>query len=173
MPLAGLLPGWENWSATRRNHALEHAAVTVLLERHGFARSLAGRSNSRGFHIFGDVSTEELKSAVDEALQRMQRGEGNLAVSPFCGTNIAVTGTLAALATLALVGGGGVRKRVSRLPNLMLGGIIATVAGQPIGRLAQKYLTTSPDVARLRVKSITRSGFGPFKGHWVETTQAA
>src|SRR5437868_2266451 len=160
MPLAGLLPGWENWSATRRNHALEHAAVTVLLERHGFGRSLAGRSNSRGFHIFGDVSTDELKSAVDEALQRMQRGEGNLAVSPFCGTNIAVTGTLAALATLALVGG---KPRVSRFPNLMVGGIMATVAGQPIGRLAQKYLTTSPDVARLRVKAVTRSGWGPFK----------
>lgn len=169
MPLQGWLPGWENWEATRRNHALEHAAVAVLLERHGFTRSLAGRSNSRGFHIFGDVSTEELRSAVDEALGRMQRGEATLAVSPFCGTNLAVTGTLAALATLALVGGS--RNRISRFPNAVVGGILATIVGQPLGRLAQKHFTTSPDVERLRVERITHEGWGPFKGHWVEVSQ--
>ncbi len=169
MPLQGLLPGLENWAATRRNHALEHGTVTVLQERHGFTRSLAGRSNSRGFHIFGDVSTEELKSAVEEALLRMKRGEAHLAVSPFCGTNIAVTGTLAALATLTLLGGG--RDRVARLPNAVVGGILATIAGQPLGRLAQKYFTTSPDVGRLRVTAITVEGWGPFKGHWVATSQ--
>lgn len=165
MPLQGLLPGWENWGATRRNHALEHAAVAVLLERSGFPRSLAGRSNSRGFHIFGDVSTEELRSAVDEALHRMKQGEAHLAVSPFCGTNIAVTGTLAALATMLVLGG---RSRVSRLPSAITGGMLAMLVGQPLGRLTQKYFTTSPDVARLQVRSITHGGWGPFRGHWVE-----
>ncbi|MSQ10931.1 MAG: hypothetical protein EXR52_08025, partial [Dehalococcoidia bacterium] len=87
-------------AATRRNHAVEHGTVTVLLERHGFKRSLAGRSNSRGFYIFGQVEPDDLRSAADEALHRMQQGEGTLAVSPFCGTTIAVTGILAGVATL-------------------------------------------------------------------------
>ena len=69
--MIGLAKGLDIISATRRNHALEHATVTVLLERFGFTRSLAGRSNQRGFNIFGNVSTQELRSAVDEGLARL------------------------------------------------------------------------------------------------------
>jgi hypothetical protein len=155
--------------STRRNHALEHGAVTVLLERHGFGRSLAGRSNAHGFYIHGSVETEELRSAVNEALTRLQGGEATLAVSPFCGTTIAVTGILAGVATLALAGGAS-KDRWSKLPTVLLGGMVAVIAGQPLGRVAQKYVTTSPDVARLRVDSISKKGWGPFRAHWVATS---
>lgn len=158
-------------AATRRNHALEHATVTVLLERHGFSRSLAGRSNSRGFYVYGNVDTEELRSAAEEALRRLQEGERTLAVSPFCGTTIAVTGMLAGVASVALAGGAA-GTRWSRLPAAMLGGMGAVLFGQPLGRLAQRYVTTSPDVAGLRIESIVRRGWGPFRGHWVATSQA-
>lgn len=167
--MKSFIPGVDYVVATRRNHALEHATVTVLLEKHGFTRSLAGRSNDQGFTILGSVSTEELRSAVTEALARMKKGEHNLAVSPFCGTNIAVTGILAGLATLAFVGR---RKRMQQLPNVLFGGMIAALAGQPVGRLAQKYLTTSPNVASMEVVSITPKGWGPFKTHWVATRQS-
>lgn len=157
-------------TATRRNHAVEHATVTVLLERHGFNKSMAGRSNSDGFFIYGNVDTEELRSAADEALHRMQGGEATLAVSPFCGTNIAVTGVLAGVATLALAGGAS-KDKWGRLPGVMLGAMAAVIAGQPLGRLAQKYVTTSPDVSSFRIDSITEKGFGPLKAHWVATSQ--
>lgn len=166
--MIGLAKGLDIINATRRNHALEHATVTVLLERFGFSRSLAGRSNQKGFSIFGNVSTEELRSALDEGLARLRSGESSLAVSPFCGTNIAVTGILAGLTTLALVGR---NNRAQQLPNVMVGGMIAVLLGQPIGRLAQKYLTTSPDMSSMQVRSVTAKGWGPFKAHWVETTQ--
>ncbi len=156
-------------AATRRNHGLEHATVTVLLERHGFSRSLAGRSNGNGFFIYGDLTIDKLESAAAEALHRMQAGESALAVSPFCGTNIAVTGILAGLATLSLVGSDS-KERWSRFPTVLLGAMAAVVAGQPIGRLAQKYITTSPDVDRLHVDSISPKGWGPFKAHWVATS---
>ena len=154
--------------AIRRNHALEHAAVTVLLERFGFSRSLAGRSNARGFSIYGDVSTAELQSAVNEGLTRLRSGERSLAVSPFCGTNIAVTGILAGLATLALVGK---QDRIKQMPNVLLGGMVAVFLGQPLGRFVQQHITTSPNMSSMRVESITVKGWGPFKGHWVETSQ--
>ena len=40
--------------AVRRNHALEHATVAVLLARRGPMR-LAGRASGDGFFILGDI----------------------------------------------------------------------------------------------------------------------
>ena len=156
-------------TATRRNHALEHATVAVLLERFGFTRSLAGRSNTEGFHIFGDVSLEEVRGAANEGLERLRNGERSLAISPFCGTNIAVTGVMAGLLTLSLVGR---RNRMQQLPNVLIGGIVAVFLGQPIGRFLQKHVTTSADMGNLRIKDISTTGIGPLKALWVATTQS-
>ncbi|MSQ14925.1 MAG: hypothetical protein EXR50_03575 [Dehalococcoidia bacterium] len=152
--------------ATRRNHGLEHATVTVLMEKIGFTRRIAGRSTSSGFHIIGNISTEELSDAVDEALGRMQKGEANLAVSPFCGTNLAVSGILSALAVTAVIGS---KNRLAKLPNAALAGMLAVIAGQPLGALVQKYVTTKADVYNLRVTGISRKGFGPLTIHKVDT----
>ena len=156
--------------ATRRNHALEHATVTVLLERGGLRRSIVGRSTPSGFYIYGRVSREELASAVDEALRRLQRGEAEWAVSPFCGTNLAVSGTLAALSVLAVVGN---RNRLSQLPNAILAAVVSLLAAQPLGRLAQQYVTTSPDLRGARITGITAYAFGPVDYYKVDTEQAA
>jgi hypothetical protein len=166
LPLLDTL--WAKVERTRRNHGLEHATVTVLLEGSGYSRSLAGRSNSHGFDIVGPVSQEELEQAVAEGLRRMRAGEGSLAVSPFCGTTIAVTGMLAGIFALTAVGK---NDRAKSLPNAMVGGMLAVLVGQPLGRMVQRYATTSADVAGLRVVSITRRGWGPFKGYRVETAQ--
>lgn len=153
-------------NAARRNHALEHAAVTVLLEKSGFRRRLAGRSTAKGFYILGNVSTRELEEAVEEGLNRLKRGESDLAISPFCGTNLAVAGILAALSvTIAL----GSKNRLTRLPNAMLAGMLAVMVAQPLGALVQKYVTTSPDLYNVRVVGITSKGWGPLTVHKVET----
>jgi hypothetical protein len=81
-------------SSIRRNHGLEHATLHILSQRYP-GLSMAGHSNSTGFWLFGDVPTEAVKSAVDEALQRMRSGEHNLAVHANCGTNFVTAGTVA------------------------------------------------------------------------------
>ena len=72
----------------RRNHALEHATIHVL-SQHDRTLRLVGRSSPSGFHIYGQVDTQVLASAVSEALVRLQSGEVELAVHPRCGTNLA------------------------------------------------------------------------------------
>ena len=73
---------------TRRNHAIEHAAVHVLTARWP-GLSMAGRSDSRGFWLYGNVETSEVESAVREAMERLDR-EPHLAIHPHCGTNLVV-----------------------------------------------------------------------------------
>ena len=81
--------------AVRRNHALEHGTVSIMLGRAGPNLRLVGRAVSDGFYIYGRVPTDLLADCADEALARFKRGEGTLAVTPLCGTNIAVAGVMA------------------------------------------------------------------------------
>ena len=144
--------------AVRRNHALEHATVAVLLARHGPTR-LAGRASGDGFFILGDIDPNELTSCANEALQRLQRGESSLAVSPLCGTNIAVAGFLAAAAATGVLAAG---NRKGQFANAFSAAMLGVIAAQPIGRLVQKYITTRPDLQGVEVVG-TRSIFGGLK----------
>ena len=152
----------------RRNHALEHATVSVLLSRLGPDIRLVGRAVSDGFYIYSDLRPNEVEEAAADALRRMKRGESHLAVSPLCGTNPAMGGTLAGLAALVAVGSG---DRWERLPNVLTAAMLAVLAGQPIGRLAQKYLTTSPDLAATEITGVRRGGSGRRRFLKVETSR--
>ncbi len=66
--------------STRRNHGLEHATIHVLSAQKP-GRPLAGRSTPFGFYLYGDVSDEELQTAVYDALHRI--GARRKAASPF------------------------------------------------------------------------------------------
>jgi hypothetical protein len=144
--------------AVRRNHALEHATVAVLLARHGPTR-LAGRASVDGFLILGDVDPDELTSCAQEALQRLKAGQASLAVSPLCGTNIAVAGFVAAAAATAVLSTG---KKSSRFPNAFMAAMLGVVAAQPIGRMVQQHITTSPDLNGVEVLD-TRTVFGTLR----------
>ncbi len=116
---------FRRWAdAVRRNHALEHATVAVLLARHGPTR-IAGRASVDGFLIFGDVDPDELTSCAQEALQRLKAGQSSLAVSPLCGTNIAVAGFVAAAAATAVLSTG---SKGSRFPNAFMAAMVGVVA---------------------------------------------
>src|SRR5260370_17006224 len=71
----------------RQNHALEHATITILS---GYVPDLrvSARSSSRGFIIFGDVDLGQLRRSLDEALQRLQAGEAELAIHPNSATTL-------------------------------------------------------------------------------------
>jgi Domain of unknown function (DUF6391) len=147
------IPGLKEILMLRQVHALEHATVWVLsnwdrtANRTGASpgadnQLLGGMSTDRGFYLYGQVNTTELRRAVRIALQRITGGEWNLAVHPRCGTNLSVGMLLTA--GLAL----GVHLIAPRGPiEQMIGlGIAATAASQltpDLGSIAQKYLTTA------------------------------
>ena len=134
----------------RRNHALEHATVQLLIARLGPDLRLVGRASHNGFFIYGDLPSEAVKQCANEALSRLKAGEGYWAVTSLCGTNLATAGILASLASTAVLGTG--KKR--NLQGAMLAGIAAVTLAQPVGRLIQRYITTSPDLAETEIVSI-------------------
>lgn len=157
-------------SRIRRNHGLEHATLHVLAER--FPKtSLAGHSDMGGFWVLGDVSTPEIESAVQEALQRMRAGEANLAVHPNCGTNFVTAGTLAGVAATAAMFGVGrrFRDKLERMPLAASLATLALILAQPMGLIIQEKVTTSGVPQSLRVVKVQPSNRGRITAHRVTT----
>ncbi len=139
---------------TRRNHALEHATIHILSAKYP-DRHLAGHSNPTGFFILGNVTTEDLKSSVTEALTRLRAGESELAVHPGCGTNFATTALLAgSLAWVPLSGAKSMRRRFWLLPFAVAFGLLGYVISQPLGPLLQAKVTTEADPGNLQIEDI-------------------
>jgi hypothetical protein len=161
----------EQWpfAAVRRNHALEHATITILSQRRPELR-LVGRSDWGGFTLYGPVSQDDVRAAVDSALQRLQDGEADLAVHPRCGTNLATGFVLAGVASYAALSGKR-RSMLQRLAQLALGLTAASVLARPLGETFQERVTTSLDVDQLRVTEIRRLQRGDVVVHRIETAQ--
>ena len=139
---------------TRRNHALEHATIHILSAKYP-DRHLAGHSNPTGFFILGNVTTEDLKSSVTEALTRLRAGESELAVHPGCGTNFATTALLAgSLAWVPLSGAKSMRRRFWLLPFAVAFGLLGYVISQPLGPLLQAKVTTEANPGNLQIEDI-------------------
>ena len=82
------------WERTKRNHGLEHGTITLLLSGVKAPQPMAGYSTPAGFLVVGSLATDAVRESAEEALRRMKAGEAELAVSPFCGTNIVVGAAL-------------------------------------------------------------------------------
>ncbi len=143
-------------STVRRNHAIEHATVHVLTSRDPGLR-LVGRADTSGFNIYGDVPTDQLESAANEALERLQRGERMLAVHPRCGTNLVVAGLLTGLAAAVALGR---RPSLRRIPDVLLATTLAAFAAQPLGASLQEHVTTSPDAVGAHIAGIRQEKMG-------------
>src|SRR2546425_1088922 len=90
--------------SVRRNHALEHATIAVLAARLGHELRVVGRATFNGFYLYGEMNEDQVRDSAEEALRRLRGGEGYLAISPMCGTNLAVAGLLAGLSSLLALG---------------------------------------------------------------------
>jgi hypothetical protein len=157
----------------RRNHSLEHATVHVLQQRLGRV-ALVGHSDWHGFTLYGSVDTAEVKLAAHEALRRLRQGQADLAVHPRCGTVIATTGIMTALAALLAVSiDRNSRRRFhwGNLPTVMLATTAAAILAQPIGMAIQERYTTDPDPGNLEIKNVILKPAANLIVHRVETVQ--
>jgi len=155
-------------TAIRRNHGLEHATMHSLAE-HNPALQLVGRSDWGGFTLYGDVEIGAVADATLAALSRLHSGEGGLAIHPRCGTNLATGVLLAGVATWAALRG----KRKPwfwRTVQLLAGLAAARALSRPLGERMQR-LTTSANVAHLRVLRVERHQLGQWTMHRVITSQ--
>ena len=155
----------------RRYHAVEHATIHVLSTRDPYLQ-LVGRTGLAGFTLYGWVRTEEVASAVAEALDRLRAGEYHLAIHPHCGTNLAVGGMLAGLAAFAaMIFPRRSKWRLTRLPDVMLATMVALLVAQPLGLILQARVTTSPEVGGMFVRQISRRQWGRLVIHEVALGQ--
>lgn len=128
----------------RRNHALEHATIAVMMERQP-GRRLNGYSTDSGFFVQGARSLEEVDSAAREALRRLQSGERGLAIHRNCGTTIVAASLISALSFLILMGVGGYMGW--NLYLLILASMVISLALRvPVSLLLQRFVTTEQNL---------------------------
>ena len=152
-------------AATRRNHAVEHATIHIL-SRMSPQTSMAGRSNSRGFVIYGDLTANAIQQAVQEALERLRAGESHLAIHPNCGTNLVTTALLTSGATL-LASAGRRRRLLDRIPAGLAAALAAVFLAQFLGTAIQQRVTTCAELGQVDVVDIQRRQIGMRVLHWV------
>ncbi len=157
-------------SRIRRNHGLEHATLHILA--HYLPHTmLAGHSDFGGFWIIGDVPSEILHVAVQEAITRLRAGELSLAIHPNCGTNYTTMGALAGLAGAAAMMGSGrqFRDKLNRLPIAAVLATITLIFSRPLGLLLQERITTSGNPGALEITLITHKNQGRVNIHRIQT----
>jgi len=145
-------------SRIRRNHGLEHATIHILTSRRP-RTSLIGRSDSKGFFLYGDLPLEDVENGAHEALERLRSGEHRLAIHPNCGTNLLTAGVLSGgAAFLSLQGSKDDQflDRLNRLPVAIMGAIFGLVLAQPLGAKVQKHFTTMGDPGSMEILSVTK-----------------
>ncbi len=136
---------------TRRNHALEHATIAVLLRSLGRTIRLAGIATPTGFYLYGNLSRKEVRSAADEALTRIQCGESHLALSPLCGTNLVLGGILISLGILLPIK---ISSQSQNLSGSIIFGLLGAVFMKPVGKFIQKHVTTNPNLNGVTITQV-------------------
>jgi hypothetical protein len=137
----------------RRNHALEHATIVVMMEREP-GRMLNGFSTDDGFFVQGVRSISEVESAAREAMRRLQNGERRLAIHRNCGTTIVAANLLAAILFLVAIGLGILYFGAGGLLFylMILGSVVLAFALRiPLSLILQRFVTTDADLKNAEV----------------------
>src|SRR2546427_1286164 len=151
--------------AVKQNHALEHATIVLLSRKYPDVR-FAGISFAAGFFVFGDVPTEEILPAAQEALTLLRTTSPELAIHERCGTNLAVTAMLTGLSAMTVVR---MRRPFGSANNVILATMAAMIASRPLGLTVQRYVTThTPDPSMTITGVRPLSVFGTL-AHFVST----
>ncbi len=153
-------------NAVRKNHGLEHATVSLLLER-GTAAPIGGYSIPGGFVVWARAAPDTVANAAMDALELLEDGHSDLAVSAHCGTNIVVTALLGGI-TAYLAGRG--RGLAPVIRGAFLGLVVAKALGPPLGKLVQRTLTVSSEPAGMSIRSVRVLKQTPFSIVWFSTS---
>ncbi|NMB34953.1 MAG: hypothetical protein GX989_01560 [Firmicutes bacterium] len=145
----------------RANHALEHATINVIEEHYG-PLNIAGLGQEDGFIIQGPVDPYTVEEAARIGLARLREGEKDLAIHNRCGTSILAANFVSSVLVILLLWKAG----YSGLFYILLALVGAQFLGPHLGRIFQKYLTTSTriegfEIAGVEVRSANR-GFWNF-----------
>ena len=153
-------------NAIRIHHGLEHATVSLLLER-GTPAPIGGYSVPGGFIIWAKAAPDTVASTALDALQLLEEGHSDLAVSSHCGTNVVVSAVLGGIA--AYLAGRG-RGLAPIIRGAICGLLVARALGPPIGKLVQQKVTVSAEPAGMSVKSIRVLRQSPLSIVWISTS---
>src|SRR5437588_4694310 len=152
-------------SAVRQNHALEHASIVLLSTKLPDVR-LAGVSSALGFLGFGDLPTEAILPAAQEALTLLRTTQPELAIHERCGTNLAVTGMLTGLSAMAVTR---MRRPFNNANNVILASTAAIILARPLGMTVQRYFTTQTPNASLVIEKVMPVSVFGTPAHFVST----
>lgn len=149
--------------ATRRNHALEHASLHILARKYK-DQNMAGHSNPTGFFLFGDMSLEDIRNAINEAMTRLRAGESGLAIHPGCGTNLAASTLVpAAFAWAPFQGARSLRWRLLLIPVALMFAVFGYLLSKPLGPWLQCNVTTEADLGDMQVMDIVSVRKGVYR----------
>ena len=116
---------------------------------------MAGHSNPTGFFLFGDMSLEDIRNAINEAMTRLRAGESGLAIHPGCGTNLAASTLVpAAFAWAPFQGARSLRWRILLIPVALMFAIFGYLLSKPLGPWLQRNVTTEADLGDMQLMDI-------------------
>ena len=151
----------------RRNHAIEHATVSILTEQK-IKSAVIGFAIPSGFIIYSKSNKDEILSAANHGLKLMKSGISEISISQFCGTNLVVAALLTGVSTLLL--GKILGKKSKNILNITNGFLLSALLSKPIGRIVQKYVTTDSNVKNIQIKNIVSLKIGTFHINFISTT---
>ena len=151
--------------AVKQNHALEHATIVLLSKKFPDVR-LSGISFAAGFFVFGELPTEAVLPAAEEALKLLRSTQPELAVHERCGTNLAVAGMLTGLSAMAVAK---LRRPYSTANNVILASTAALVMARPLGLTVQRYITTQTPNSSMQILKVKPMQVLGAPAHFVST----
>jgi hypothetical protein len=151
--------------AVKQNHALEHATIVLLSKKYPDVR-LAGISFAAGFFVFGDIPTEAILPAAEEALNLLRTTQPELAVHERCGTNLAVAGMLTGLSAMTVAK---MRRPFNTANNVILASTAALILARPLGLTVQRYFTTQTPDASMTITGVKPMNLFGTPAHFVST----
>ena len=150
----------------RRNHAIEHATVSILTEQISKS-AVVGFAVPSGFIIYSKSGKDEILSAANNGLNLMKSGDSEISISQFCGTNLVVAALLTGVSTIIL--GKICGKKSKNILNIANGFVLSALLSKPIGRIVQKYVTTDSSVQNIQIKNGRSLKIGSFYIHFIST----
>lgn len=155
----------------RQNHALEHATIAILAQRQPQAQ-IVGFSGPLGFTLYSNLSVKEIFPAVQEALERLKRGETALAYHPNCGTNLLTAAVLTVATTSLVMKGKPIadhEEGLNRILKAILLNALALLLAPRLGMLVQAKATVEADIGNLQIASILTDSGKAFRRVYIQT----